>query len=263
MSDLTPHWDDDLAAVYRQLAAIAVPHRAEQIATLLSLMPFGVGEPFRVVELASGEGYLADAILRAYPKATLLALDYAESMREATATRLEPHAGRGTVGTFNMFDTDWYAQVEGADVVVSSLCVHHLNGAQKQAMFEALQGRIGERGALLIADILDPKGETARALFAATYDEIAKRQSAKIQGVDLYAMFLEETWNHFDHPSDDDQPSPLFEQLLWLRNAGLGSVDCYWMNAGHAIFGGYQQTPTSAGIAYDAALEIAQLVLTV
>jgi hypothetical protein len=35
--------------------------------------------------------------------------------------------------------------------------------------------------------------------------------------------------------------SRLFDQLVWLRDAGLMAVDAYWMKAGHAIFGGRKQ----------------------
>jgi tRNA (cmo5U34)-methyltransferase len=39
-------------------------------------------------------------------------------------------------------------------------------------------------------------------------------------------------------PDPVDHPSPLFAQLRWLSEAGLGDVDVYWLQAGHAIFGG-------------------------
>jgi hypothetical protein len=36
-----------------------------------------------------------------------------------------------------------------------------------------------------------------------------------------------------------DQPSRLADQLIWLREGGFRTVDCFWMQAGHAIFGGF------------------------
>ena len=35
-----------------------------------------------------------------------------------------------------------------------------------------------------------------------------------------------------------DKPSTLLEQLRWLEAAGFAAVDVFWMEAGHAIFGG-------------------------
>lgn len=33
-------------------------------------------------------------------------------------------------------------------------------------------------------------------------------------------------------------PSRLLDQLKWLEEAGFQQVDVYWMQAGHAIYGG-------------------------
>ena len=41
-------------------------------------------------------------------------------------------------------------------------------------------------------------------------------------------------------PHPVDQPSSLFAQLRWLADAGLTDVECFWMQAGHAIYGGYR-----------------------
>jgi hypothetical protein len=35
-----------------------------------------------------------------------------------------------------------------------------------------------------------------------------------------------------------DKPSGIFEQLRWLAAAGFTAVDAYWLQAGHAIYGG-------------------------
>ena len=95
--DESVEWSAESSAVYRQLASVAVPAREEQVATLLSLLPFGREEAFHVVELASGEGILSQAILEAFPAATVLALDGEESMRQATVARLQSlwRAGAG------------------------------------------------------------------------------------------------------------------------------------------------------------------------
>ena len=40
-----------------------------------------------------------------------------------------------------------------------------------------------------------------------------------------------------------DKPSPLFDQLKWLDEAGFTDVDVFWMKAGHAIFSGRKPNP--------------------
>lgn len=256
----TVQWDKDHSEVYRQIAAVAVPRRAEQIAALLTLLPFGVDESFRVVELASGEGRLAQAILTLYPKAHVLALDLEPSMREQTRQRIAPFGDRGAVDAFDMHAPDWYPLVDGADVVISSLCIHHLDGDEKQALFAAMGARLSPRGALLIADIILPQREEARSLFAATVDEAARAQSIAQTGSEaVYEQYLAHEWNYFNYPDSFDKPSPLFDQLLWLKAAGFSVVDCFWLVAGHAVYGGYKSSRRQAGtvVAYADAVRVA------
>ena len=51
-------------------------------------------------------------------------------------------------------------------------------------------------------------------------------------------------------------PSPLFDQLAWLSEAGFEPVDCFWLLAGHAVYGGYKNGAKSNGerISYGEAL---------
>lgn len=260
-------WSEQSSETYRKLAAVVVPRRAEQMAALLTLMPFGRDEAFHAVELASGEGRLAYAILQAFPKATLLALDLSESMRAETARRLAPFGARARVGAFNMAAHDWYGQLDGANAVLSSLCIHHLDAAGKQALFAAVGERLTPGGAFLIADLIQHTRPQAGELFAATYDAVVKEQAGDSG---LYEQFVSAQWNYYRYPDEHDQPSPLFDQLTWLSKAGFQGVDCFWMQAGHAVFGGYKPAAAQAalqaatnegGVGYDEALRIAREAL--
>jgi tRNA (cmo5U34)-methyltransferase len=263
--DETMEWSAENSEVYRQLASVAVPAREEQVATLLCLLPFGRDEAFHVVELASGEGALSQAILEAFPAATVLALDGEASMRQATAARLQSYGERARVAAFDLASSDWYHELDGADAVVSSLCVHHLNGEGKRKLFAAIHSHLSGRGCLLIADLILPQREEARPLFAATWDRSARERSiAQTGDTALFDLFVRETWNYYRYPDPFDQPSPLFEQLLWLKDAGFTVVDCFWMQAGHAIYGAYrEQAGAAAGdfIDYETALAIATRAL--
>lgn len=252
-------WNEQDSLIYQKLAAVVVPHRAEQMAALLTLLPFGRDAAFHAVELAAGEGYLAAALLRAFPQATLLALDISAAMRETTARRLVPFGARARVAAFDMAAPDWYAHLDGADAVLSSLCIHHLDAAGKQTLFAAVSERLAPGGAFLIADLVLPQRPQAREWFAATYDETVRAQAGD---GDLFAAFLRGEWNYYRYPDEMDRPSPLFDQLTWLAQADLSGVDCFWLNAGHAIYGGYKSAaPAAAGLSYEAALAAVQAAL--
>lgn len=264
MTETQNTWTETDSAIYRQLATVAVPAREAQIATLLTLMPFGPQDPFHAVELASGEGALSYALLDCFPNVSLLALDGSEKMRTHTAANLEQFALRAAVGAFDITASDWYDQLEGADVVVSSLCVHHLSGQGKRELFAAICRHLSSKGALLLADLVMPQRPEAQTLFADTWDQAAETQSkAKTDSSQLYELFIREQWNYYHYPDPVDQPSPLFEQLSWLKTAGFAVVDCFWLQAGYAIYGGYKTgtASTSPGVSYARALRSAKTAL--
>jgi hypothetical protein len=48
-------------------------------------------------------------------------------------------------------------------------------------------------------------------------------------------------------------------QLDWLKEAGFAIVDCFWLQAGHAVFGGFKDASQGAGgVAFTEALRIAK-----
>ena len=231
-------WTENDSAIYREIAHIAVPRREEMLRTLLAAVPFVKDEPFRSVELGSGEGQLAAALLEAFPQSTLTALDGSESMRAQTSGRLAPFGDRARVRAFEIASLDWWDVMFGADLVVSSLCLHHLNDAKKQYLYKAAADRMSARGALLIADLVAPMHPSARRAAADEWDASASAQATALGRPELYQRFIAAEWNHFRFPGEMDRPAALFHHLVWLKHAGFAAVECYWTFAGHAVFGG-------------------------
>ncbi len=266
MAEEPTEWTEDDSQIYRELAAIAVPARAEQIATILSLLPFQRDDTFQAVELGCGEGALSFAILDCFPKASVLAFDGSESMREQAGLCLRRFENRIRLAPFDLASPDWLGHLASTDCVVSSLCLHHLNGDEKQRLFTEVAQRISKRGALMIADLVEPQRPEARASFGGSWDRITQALSVEKTGsTQLFEKFTQEQWNYFHTPDPYDKPSPLFDQLTWLKQAGFAVADCFWLQAGHAIYGGYKTPGNDApvGVAFSAALASAQAALQV
>lgn len=259
-------WTEENSETYARLAAIAVPARVEQLATLLTLVPFGPDDEFRAVELGSGQGYLSHALLTAFPRASMMALDGSEAMRRSTAAQLAPFGARVQVEPFDLFETEWRHWLDSADVVLSSLVIHHLDGAGKRELFKDVAERTSARSALLIADLVEAQRPEANDYFGATLERMARQQAlAETNSDDIFQLFKSEQWNLYFYPDPDvDKPSPLFQQLAWLAEAGFPIVDCFWMQAGHAIYGGYKISGEAASpsLPYAEALRVAELVLS-
>jgi trans-aconitate methyltransferase len=239
-------WTENDSSTYRAIAPIAVPQRQDMMAVLLAAIPFGADEPLKILELGSGEGLLAEALLTHFSHATLTALDGSESMRREATARLQGFGDRARVAAFDVAALDWWDRMFGVDLIVSSLCLHHLNDAKKQYLYKAVAERMSPRGALLIADLIEPQTPALRALAADQWDADARRQANAIGSPQLFDRFAATRWNHFRFPDEADQPAALFHHLVWLRHAGFAAVDCCWLHAGHAVFGGFKQAGASA-----------------
>ena len=239
-------WTENDSETYREIADVAVPRREEMVATLVSTVPFTADEPVKILELGSGDGRLAEALLTVFPCATLTALDGSDSMRRETARRLALFGARARVAAFDVAALDWWDRMFGVDLIVSSLCLHHLNDARKQYLYKAAAERLSPSGALLVADLVDPQHPAARRLAADEWDAQATQQADALGAPEMFQRFVEARWNHFRFPDTADQPSALFHHLVWLRHAGFAAVDCFWLNAGHAVFGGFKQAGASA-----------------
>ena len=239
-------WSEDNSETFLDYGELFVPDRPAQTATLLGLIPARVDEPFTIVELASGGGELAQAILTHFPHCHYIALDGSETMRERLAVVLAPFGERVEILPFELSEQSWREALPSPlRCVLSSLCVHHLSDEGKRQLFRDMAGRLETGGALLLADIIKPATQQIAELFAQQYDEVVRRQSLTMYD-DLrgYEQFREMHWNYFIYDYNDsnsyDQPSLLSDQLRWLHEAGFTPVDCFWMQAGHAVYGGFR-----------------------
>jgi SAM-dependent methyltransferase len=233
-------WDEQDSATFRAIASVAVPRRDDMNAAIVAAAPFAPDAEIKILELGSGDGVLAEALLTRFPRAALTALDGSESMRREAAQRLAPFADRARVAPFDLPSLDWWDRMFGVHLVVSSMCLHHLNDAKKQYLYKAAAERVAAGGALLVADLVEPQHPAAMTMAADRWDGLAKDQAAALGAPELFARFEQERWNWFRFPDPADQPSALLHHLVWLRHAGFSAVDCFWLDAGHAIFGGFK-----------------------
>jgi hypothetical protein len=163
--------------------------------------------------------------LRCFPAVHALALDGSPEMRARAEERLAEFGQRVRVGALDLAAADWWPEMDGADAVISSLAVHHLSGEQKRHLFEAVAQRLSPRGALLIADLVEPQRAEARELFCATWDAAAQANATALRAPHAYEQFIARHWNYFRYPDRVDTPSSLFDQLCWINPPEGKAVD--------------------------------------
>jgi SAM-dependent methyltransferase len=242
MADPRSGWSESTSGAFIELADIAVPSRDEQMEVMLSLVPATTEREFRAAELACGDGRLSAALLERFPRAQVLALDRSALMLDRARERLEPFAERAQVREFDIDRTDWLSSLPSPlRCVLSSLAIHHLDNSDKRRLFREVASRLEPGGALLIADVVAPASDVVRSAQIAAWHRTAREQSlALTDGLETYERAVAEGWGPEAEPDPLDRPWRLFEQLKWIEEAGFSTVDCFWMRAGIAVYGGYR-----------------------
>jgi SAM-dependent methyltransferase len=238
-----PRWSEENSVAFAELGQYATPWRDELARAFLALLPGSPDEQLLVVDLAAGTGWLSEAIVRARARSRVLIVDGSEMMLAEAARRLAPFGGRFETRRIALEDEDWLpALPEAPGAIVSSLAVHHLDAAGKQRLYRQALARLAPGGALLLADVVAATSEPSRRYWARLWEDEVRRVAPPAAA----ERFVRDGWNYFDRPDDPiDRPSPLADQLVWLREIGFVGVDAFWVKAGHALFGGYKGTVRS------------------
>ncbi|MFE0720794.1 class I SAM-dependent methyltransferase [Streptomyces mutabilis] len=231
-------WKEEDSSDFVEFGEYFVPDRKTQMDAITSLIPQLQG-PAEMLDLCCGQGRLSEALLAAFPQATVVGLDLSPTMLGAAANDLAEYGDRFRTERFDLVEKDWRRRAQAPAAVVSSLAVHHLDASGKQDLFRDVFDMLRPGGVLLIADLVQPVAQRGVALARRMWNEAVRDQSiAGTGGTEPYEKFHALEWSCFEYPDELDKPSPLFDQLGWLRDVGFDEVDAYWMKAGHAIYGG-------------------------
>lgn len=231
-------WTEESSQTFIDYGRYFVPAREAQIETICTLIP-QTAQPFHVLELCCGEGLLAAAILERFPQAVVHGYDGSVEMLNAARARTAAFGERFLTRRFDLAAHHWRTLDWAPRAVVSSLAIHHLDGSQKQQLFADLHHLLQPGGALIIADLIEPAHALGAQVAAAAWDAAVRERAQQLDGNEAaFVQFQELEWNLYRHPDPMDKPSGLFEQLRWLQESGFVDVDAYWLQAGHAIYGG-------------------------
>jgi tRNA (cmo5U34)-methyltransferase len=242
-ADTPGGWTEADSEKFAEWAHVFVPSRDEQLETLGRLIPAQPDEACTIVELGAGDGVLASRVLARFPSCRYLALDGSGAMRRRLRASLARFGRRAAVGDFALESDEWRTALpQPLRCVLASLVVHHLSAEGKKKLFRDLAARIEPGGALIVADLVEAAAPPVAGLFADQWDQTVRDQSVTAgTHRDAFDDFTADRWNYYrlEVPDPVDQPSRLLDQLIWLREGGFHTVDCFCMRAGHAIFGGF------------------------
>jgi tRNA (cmo5U34)-methyltransferase len=234
------NWSEQASQIFIDYGRYFVPDRELQIEAFCDLIPART-QPFNILELCCGEGLLAGALLERFSACTVYGFDGSPAMLDRARHNLARYGERFQTQLFDLADRSWRRPGWPVQAVVSSLAIHHLDGQQKQELFQDLYGLLAVGGIFAIADVIAPASQAGTQLAANMWDAAVRQRGLELDGnTDAFSYFERERWNMYRYfePDDIDKPSRLLDQLKWLEQAGFASVDVYWMRAGHSLFGG-------------------------
>jgi tRNA (cmo5U34)-methyltransferase len=207
---------------YDDLAERSLPHYREGHDILMRILAAHAetktGAPTRALDLGTGSGVTADAVLKALPHVTLTAVDLFPEMIDDATHRLA-HWGQ-RVRLVAGDNTDFLrANSEKFDIVTAAFCIHHLDVAGKQDIFTRIYDALQPGGLFILLDLTtfaDP------ILRANAHQDTESYMRSRVADANIQAEWLNH-WNNIN------KPDPADDQVAWLRRAGFqAETVCRW-----------------------------------
>ena len=233
-------WTEEVSRHFIDYGTYFVPERETQIETICSVIP-PAPDGAVIVEICCGEGLLCDALARRFPKAEIHALDGSQIMLASAKAKLEAAGVAHRTAVIDIAETGWRSFDTPVHAFVSSLAVHHLDGPAKARLFKDLAAALAPDGVIVTCDLVEAQRKAGLALWKRHWDDGVRERSLELDGNEkMLDFFRDDGWNYYADPDADpaDIPSTLFDQMLWMADAGMTAIDVHWLRAGHAIFSG-------------------------
>ena len=189
----------------------------------------------RVLDLGAGTGNTMARIRQAFPSSSVVGLDGSPHMLDLARKRFLKDR-RATFIEKDFGARDWMKGLGSFDAVVTMGAVHHLDAAGKRRLFEQVFEMLNKGGVFICGDPLKGSSDILERVYENAWVRLIQRNlSHSGKEVALEAI---RSRHRQVQKEEGDIPSPLEDQLGWLKRAGFQQVDCYWKNFGFAVFGG-------------------------
>jgi tRNA (cmo5U34)-methyltransferase len=186
--------------------------------------PFPADAAIDVLDLGAGTGLLTSFFATAYPHARFTLVDGAPEMLAKARARF------GDDARMRYVVADYAASpIDGMyDLIVSCLSIHHLQHADKRALFARALSALKPGGAFINADEVSGATPATDAHNLEAWQEAARRLGASQEDLDASRARMEAF----------DILATLPDQLDWLEDAGFRDVDCAYKNYMFAVYSG-------------------------
>lgn len=217
--------DQQLVTTFLTGVRAALPNAADQLEVMLRVLEC-TGRPMRtVLDLGSGSGVLAGAILDRFPEVAILLADFSVPMLEAARPRFPspPHALRAV----DFSTPGWVEQVRDLapfDAVVSGFAIHHQPDESKRRIYAEIFNLLAPGAPFIHIEHVASASPWIEHQFNEllvdrmfAYDQATGGGRTREQVAIDYVYRPDKAANIL---------APLETQLEWLRHIGYQDVDC-------------------------------------
>lgn len=166
-----------------------------------------------VLDIGAGTGLFSAFVKEKFPNAKLTLIDLSEKMLDIAKKRFK---GEENI-EYLIADYTQYQFTKTYDIVISSLSIHHLSGAEKKKLYATVFSILNEGGVFINADQV--LGHTP------FIDSIYKNDWSR--KIEKSGLTEEEVQAAYERTKLDDM-STLEDQLNWLKIGGFQDVDCIY-----------------------------------
>ena len=241
-------WDSSEAAAAYDAAAPAIHPFYEQVQKeILSLLPFGAEEAFELVDLGGGSGRLAERVLERFAGARVTVVDQSAPFLGLAERRLARFAQRAVLVQSRLQDwadcsrvstkLDRVSEKRGyvaPDVIVSTSAIHHLEPAEKQALYAGCFAALAPGGMFINGDEFRPADD--REYLKLNEWWWAQMNAALSDGRipetfrETLAQWHDRNITRFSEPkkSGDDCLETVETNIRYLRESGFADVQLTW-----------------------------------
>ena len=236
-------WQEaELTTVYLEGIRGAIPLAHEQIDMMMRLVKAAQPSLESVLDLGCGDGILGQNVLKQFPEATAVFVDFSEPMLEAAQKRMGHHSNVSFL-PLDYGDPNWVKKlfesnpnINQFSAIVSGFSIHHQPHQRKKEIYKEIFNLLQPEGIFInIEHVASPTiwlEEQFEALFIdALYAYQIKLGSSKSRQ-DIVDEFLARP------DKEANILAPITDQCDWLREVGFVEVDTYLKIYELAVFGG-------------------------
>jgi tRNA (cmo5U34)-methyltransferase len=216
---------------------IILIERSRQLKIFLELFDFNFQkkEGLHLLDLGCGDGILSKVILSKYPANNFTLLDGSATMLNKAKAEIKIESALFIHQTFDNLVAE-NKEEDKYDFIYSSMAIHHLEHAKKEALFSKIHALLKSNGLFINIDVVLPSSKTTEDFsFKLWTDWI--NEEIKNKNLDS------EKNKHDDLPQiyknkSENKPSTLASQLTMLEDIGFIDVECYFKYGIFVLFGG-------------------------